>query len=528
MDRLACVDVPLLALQLLFHAHPEWKDFPTAVVDRDDARGVLGPVNEAAWLSKLRPGLRYTAALSIRSDLRAGTISREELHAGIASIEEALRDFSPRVEPSETTPGVFWVDASGLGTLYPEIERWAEAVGAALADRDFRATVVLGFSRFGTYAVARNAGTAGKPESLRRRSTESPGNTATRPVILILRNPEEERLAAARVPLARLDVAPQLRDKLARLGIHTVGAFLELPPEGLRRRFGEGADTLYRTASGRTQAPLEPSHPEAPLALTTSFDEPITSAGTLVFVYKRMLEPLLRQLASSDRGVSALELTLLLERAPSAKRAETVQSELGTAEPTLEEALILNLIHLRLEALELGAGVREARLTVSGGPVSREQLELFSSKPKRDLAAANRALARLRAELGDASILCAHLHEGHLPEARFAWKTLGTLTDAEPRNVLRRPLVRRILDKPAVLADPAVPYRRRTQDERWLDPPSGCGRIERMIGPYVVSGGWWRKEIRREYHFAETDRGELLWVYYDRVRRRWLLHGRIE
>jgi len=34
--------------------------------------------------------------------------------------------------------------------------------------------------------------------------------------------------------------------------------------------------------------------------------------------------------------------------------------------------------------------------------------------------------------------------------------------------------------------------------------------------------------VRREYHFAETQRGELLWIYYDRTRRRWFLHGRVE
>jgi len=48
-----------------------------------------------------------------------------------------------------------------------------------------------------------------------------------------------------------------------------------------------------------------------------------------------------------------------------------------------------------------------------------------------------------------------------------------------------------------------------------------------MIGPYVVSGGWWARPVHREYHFAETLRGDLLWVYYDRQRRRWFLQGEV-
>jgi len=34
--------------------------------------------------------------------------------------------------------------------------------------------------------------------------------------------------------------------------------------------------------------------------------------------------------------------------------------------------------------------------------------------------------------------------------------------------------------------------------------------------------------VHREYYFAETRRGNLLWVYHDRLRRRWFLHGVVE
>jgi protein ImuB len=54
------------------------------------------------------------------------------------------------------------------------------------------------------------------------------------------------------------------------------------------------------------------------------------------------------------------------------------------------------------------------------------------------------------------------------------------------------------------------------------------GPVVRVAGPYIVSGGWWRRPVHREYHFAETRKGELLWVFYDRTRRQWFLHGRVE
>ena len=58
--------------------------------------------------------------------------------------------------------------------------------------------------------------------------------------------------------------------------------------------------------------------------------------------------------------------------------------------------------------------------------------------------------------------------------------------------------------------------------------PEVIGAVVRILGPYIISGGWWQHELHREYHFAELRRGDCLWVYYDRNRRRWFCHGAVE
>ena len=63
---------------------------------------------------------------------------------------------------------------------------------------------------------------------------------------------------------------------------------------------------------------------------------------------------------------------------------------------------------------------------------SREQLAMFASKPRRDLRAANEALARVRAELGDDAVVRAVLRDGHLPEAR----DLGLVGGGRPVEIL--------------------------------------------------------------------------------------------
>jgi hypothetical protein len=34
-------------------------------------------------------------------------------------------------------------------------------------------------------------------------------------------------------------------------------------------------------------------------------------------------------------------------------------------------------------------------------------------------------------------------------------------------------------------------------------------------------------EVRRDYWYVLTERGDLLWVFYDHVRKLWFLHGTV-
>ncbi|HEY0194862.1 MAG TPA: hypothetical protein VGC42_27305, partial [Kofleriaceae bacterium] len=84
--------------------------------------------------------------------------------------------------------------------------------------------------------------------------------------------------------------------------------------------------------------------------------------------------------------------------------------------------------------------------------------------------------------------------------------------------------VRRVFRRPRKLP---MLYKSR-RDDGWLLSGLAHGAVVRIRGPYIISGGWWMKEISRDYHFADLKRGERLWVYYDRHRRRWFWHGSIE
>ena len=155
MDRMACVELPEFPLQLLLKRHPDWAGRPVAVVDRDKPQGVILRVNEQARAARVCTGMRYSAGLSLAHALHAGEVPPADIVRGVTAINERLHRFSPDVEPSRDEPGVFWLNASGLSYLHASLGRWAQEIVASLRMCGFRAAVAVGFTRFGTYAVAR-------------------------------------------------------------------------------------------------------------------------------------------------------------------------------------------------------------------------------------------------------------------------------------------------------------------------------------------------------------------------------------
>lgn len=498
MDRWACVDVPELPLQLLLRRRPEWTTLPAAVVERDDPGGKILWLNETARRSGVLPGQRYGAALALCRELRADVVGADDIRAGVRELTGQLQHFSPDVEPREEEPGVLWLGCRGLERLYRTAGRWARAVHEAVAALGFTATVVVGFSRFGSYVVARR--------HPRQR--------------IVFADPGEERAAARGAPLDRLDVEARLREDLRKLGVTTVGGLLDLPMDGLRRRFGEAGVAWRRFAEGALHAPLAPERLTEPLAGAAELEAPEDDVERLLFAVKRQLDPLLDRLEREGRGVEALELALHLDAG--GWRRESLRP----ARPTLAGARLLDLVRLRLEGQPLTGRVEELALEVRPANMKVEQLRLFVENPRRDRRAAERALARLRAELGEAAVVRARLREGHLPEAGFVWEPFGRaeLPSARVPEGLDPILVRRIRRRPA----PLPPRPHQLRDDGWLIRGEEHGPVVKMTGPYVVSGGWWVRPIHREYHYARTERGDLLWVYFDRRRRRWFLQGGVE
>lgn len=283
--KVACLDLPALPLQLVWRKEPELRREAVVVIDEDRPQGTVLWACERARQAGVLPGQRYAHALSLQRGLRARVVPPERIDAAIALLRAALHVLSPQVEPGE--PGTFWLDGDGLERVFsdaPDGHVWAMTIQRTITTLGFAGAVVLGFSRFATYAIAR----------------------ATRTGVTVLRSDADERTAASAVPLARLDVDPKLRDSLARLGVTTVGQMVRLPGGGILERFGREAHRLYQLAAGERWDPLVPmAPPEAPDEHVI-LDDDETDVERLVFFLKGAIDRLLERLAMRGRALTAL------------------------------------------------------------------------------------------------------------------------------------------------------------------------------------------------------------------------------
>jgi protein ImuB len=522
VDQTACIDLPSFPLQLLLRKHPDWREHPAAVVEADTPQGTILWINEKARVAGIRTGMRYAAGLSLAAGLRAAVVTPKGIDDEVAQLAELLRRFTPFVEPGEDEPGVFWLDAKGLERLFGSLSEWASSLHAELVRAGFVASIAVGFDRFAVYAVAKdrrkgdNKGdTPLFPDKLPGyRLSEKQGSV---PFVHVFKNAAAERAAAREVRLDRLSLPPSARDTLLKLGVTTVGQFVDLPLDGVGVRFGPEVRRLHRLASGALTQPLVPDHPDVPAMRRLILDNPELDASRIIARIEEALGPMLDEIADKSRALAELQIAFRFERL--GDHLESIQP----ATPTLVPKVLLELIRLRLQAVrQLPDGVMEIILVARETPAVEKQKELFAVKKRRDLEAGARALARVKAALGDDAVVRAEPRDAHLPEDRFAWVPLSALTEAKPRPVDEPRLIRRLYTTPVPL-----PPRERHEPDGWLLRGLAQGPVVKVSGPYAVSGWWWKQPTFRDYHFAETKNGENLWVFYDRGRSRWYLQGHV-
>jgi len=316
----------------------------------------------------------------------------------------------------------------------------------------------------------------------------------------------------APLPLRVLRWPQEVLDRLAAIGVRTIGQVLRLPRAGFAQRFGATRLADLDRLTGRAPDPRERF--EAPVRFRCRRELPCESAshGQLIAALAPLIEALERFLEARQCGVLALECRLWH------RHAEPTRCVLRLADPLADAARLTELLGERLRMLTLPEPAHTCELR-AGEPVPRALCSsgLWQSGEHGGVPEARGSafIERLRARLGPEAVQGLAVVPDHRPEA--AWRVTepgacapsaiasGDFTAARPLWLLPVP-------RPLRQRDGLPRYR-------------GALRLESE--PERIETGWWDgRDIERDYYEAVDVYGRRLWLFRERAApHRWFLQG---
>lgn len=368
----------------------------------------------------VRPGMPLGAAHRLAPEALFVDPDPAADAAALRAALDRTSGFSPGVaaedDPAGPGFGRVEVQLDGLERLWgPEpqmVGRIGEALAAILPGPPLAG---IGGTRFAAAVAAARASPA----------SGSGGGLGSGAVALHVVEPGADAAFLAPLPAALLSRDEQVRGRLDRFGLRTIGQVAELPRSAVVARFGPEGEWLHARARGEETDPFRPRRAPERLALALPIDPPVADVEGLRFVLHRLAAAFADQLEARGAATARARLTLELDRsfvAGAMPPSLTVEQPLP--EPTSEGLAIERLLIARLEAAPPGAPVARVELELLDvAPAAGTQLSLFTPQTGRT-GRLGWQLARLGLRFGEDRVGWAELEdtEAALPEARWSWR----------------------------------------------------------------------------------------------------------
>ena len=271
---------------------------------------------------------------------------------------DRLAAFSPGIAGVTNTAdpafGLLEVQVDGLHRL------WGEEDVLVLRLREALAPFLPGRPRAGI-ATTRFAATIAASNAVRS---------------LVSVRPDGDAAFLAPLHAALLTPDREIRGRLARFGLTTIGAVADLPRSALIARFGDEGARMHARANGEELTPFRPRRAPERVALALPLEPAVGDLEPLRFVLRRVVGALADQLAG--RGAATLRAHLRLELDTTFAKDGTPERlvfEQRMPEPTAETEAIERLLYAQLERTPPPAPVaRLDRGALGGRPGGRSAI----------------------------------------------------------------------------------------------------------------------------------------------------------
>lgn len=334
-------------------------------------------------------------------------------------------------------------------------------------------------------------------------------------------------------------------DLLARLGVHTLGAFAALDRDRVRERFGPGGVRLHALAGGRDSQPVLPRVPPPELHREIAFEPPLEIAEQVAFGMRIAAEEFIAGLGALDLVCTELRVEMIGDRG---ERSERVWLHPGS----FDSAAIIDRVRWQLAE---GAQTRVLKSGVTRVRISPEAVDAASHHAPAIFGAGtdervHHALSRVQAMLGHRGVLTPAIGGGRWLAERqvlVAWGDRrvvaaareqpwpGSLPDPLPSTVFPQRLAVEVVDadgdavavgdRDALTAAPTTLH--------GPAPAAGAGvsrprAIRGWAGPWpVIERGWDAARTRRAHRFQVVDADDVAWLLVCE-RGEWFAEGRYD
>jgi len=237
--------------------------------------------------------------------------------------------------------------------------------------------------------------------------------------------PGEDAAFLAPCPARLLTKDADVRARLARFGLRTIGQVAELPRSALVARFGDAGAVLAARARGEETERFRPRRAVDRLALSVPLDPPADGLEVLRFVLHRLATALAAQLAARGQAAALARLVVRhdLAFAPRGTPVE-LRFEQRFPEATADPEAIDRLLFARLERTPPPAAVSGLELELAAAEAaSGQQMPLFTPQAARE-ARLEWQLARLAIAFGTDRVRRVEVLDSEAPlaERQWAWR----------------------------------------------------------------------------------------------------------
>jgi len=365
--------------------NPELKGKPFAVGGSPEGRGVVASCSYAARQFKVRSAMPTSRALSLCPELIIVSSTFGAYHEASEEVMSILQSYSPLVEQLSIDEA--FVDVSDLRQPGIEIGRQMQN----RINRELRLPCSLGIAS--NKLIAKMATNVAKASH----RTASPPNA-----ILEVPADQEADFLEGLPTDALWGVGPKTAERLAQLGIHTIGDLAAFPEQRLGKLFGKMGSELSAHARGIDNRPVVVEHGVKSISQETTF----SSDRAEEVVLRRTIYGLAEQVGYRLRhkGLCASTVRIKIRFSD----FSTFTRQVTLSQPTDQDSLICDsALDLFQRIWQKGQPVRLLGVGVSGLDECVHQLSLWDNSQEKERKLLT-ALDRLRERYGEDAVLRGH------------------------------------------------------------------------------------------------------------------------